>query len=73
MNQKTAQGQRLIDQAKTAVENFINKVRDKNKKKPAQKHRNTNNNYSFLTERENQTRISLHDTKRHFALEHPFQ
>jgi len=27
MNQKTAQGQRLIDQAKTAVENFINKVR----------------------------------------------
>ena len=29
MNQKTAQGQRLIDQAKTAVENFINKVRDK--------------------------------------------
>ena len=33
MNQKTAQGQRLIDQAKTAVENFINKVRDKNKKK----------------------------------------
>jgi hypothetical protein len=39
MNQKTAQGQRLIDQAKTAVENFINKVRDKyNKKKTEQTH-----------------------------------
>ena len=29
MNQKTVQGQRLIDHAKTAIENFINKVRDK--------------------------------------------
>ena len=29
MNQKTIQGQRLIDHAKTAIENFINKVRDK--------------------------------------------
>lgn len=27
MNQKTVQGQRLIDHAKTAIENFINKVR----------------------------------------------
>jgi len=27
MNQKTIQGQRLIDHAKTAIENFINKVR----------------------------------------------
>ena len=31
MNQKTIQGQRLIDHAKTAIENFINKVRDKKK------------------------------------------
>ena len=31
MNQKTVQGQRLIDHAKTAIENFINKVRDKKK------------------------------------------
>ena len=26
MNQKTVQGQRLIDHAKTAIENFISKV-----------------------------------------------
>jgi fatty acid-binding protein DegV len=55
MNQKTAQGQRLIDQAKTAVENFINKVRDKyNKKKTEQTHPEIQTTYyaqyySFLT------------------------
>ena len=46
MNQKTVQGQRLIDHAKTAIENFINKVRDK--KKDMEK---TNRVYIYRTQK----------------------
>jgi hypothetical protein len=55
MNQKTAQGQRLIDQAKTAVENFINKVRCRD---PSAR----TDQYVLITTQEDGTGIRVNNT-----------
>lgn len=56
MNQRTACGQRIIDQAKTAVENFISKVRSKD---PSAR---TDQYLLITTSRDDGLRVGLKDT-----------
>jgi len=59
MNQKTILGQRIIDQAKTAIENFISKVRCKD---PSAR----TDQYLLVTTHEDGLRVGIKDTPTSF-------